>query len=259
VQPTNQTVDENSVVMFSIVATGVTDYVVYHNSDSVGDGDSYTFTPTLDNDGDSVWWKLSNAEGDVYSDTVFLTVNDTIMGALSFTTNPRDTTVLAGQRVWFKAAASGCENIQYQAVVNGSDYGVGDSVSFIPDTSHDNSLIYFKAWSGECDTVWSDTALLRVYSCKIDTPFIDENGFLFKGYFNPASGWTCTQNGESATINTLTSTEMSVSPASRISLRNTVNTFVFTNGSINKQYQISFKRTSLSSSGTSTGVHTSPF
>jgi hypothetical protein len=84
VQPTSQTVDENNPVTFSLTATGADSYQwSSKNHGNVGSSsNTYTFSPPLTDNGDTIWCTVSNSNGSTASNKVRLTVNDTIITSI---------------------------------------------------------------------------------------------------------------------------------------------------------------------------------
>jgi len=116
-QPQNATVAVGGSATFSVTAAGSAPltYYWYKNNASISGAYSsqYTLTNIQASDAGQYKVSVSNPAGQVYSNTVTLTVN-AAPTAPTITTHPASQTVAAGQSVTFSVSASGTAPLSYQ-------------------------------------------------------------------------------------------------------------------------------------------------
>lgn len=161
VQPTDQTVDENHTATFTLTATGADSYQWKSKANgNVGtSSNTYAFTATLADNGDSLWCYACNENGCDTSDTVELTVNDTIIEPITITVQPQNMTFPYGAYTdTFVYMTSNA--IHYNWNRNGEWLNTdNDTLTFEAHSGMDGWLVFGYAYTGN-DTAWTDTITL---------------------------------------------------------------------------------------------------
>jgi len=128
--PQNDTITEGESATFSVTATGNSlGYQWQKDGVDIGGatGSSYTVSAaTLDEDGSIYRCVVSNAGGELTSNSAILTVKEAIP---EITVDPRDITVTEGETATFSVTASG-SNLSYQWQANGASIEGATSASY---------------------------------------------------------------------------------------------------------------------------------
>ena len=180
-QPTNKTVDAGSTASFKVTATGATSYQWYYRTSSTGSwtavaassGKTATYSLTADarHNGYQYRCLVKNASGEVYTNTVTLTVNSKPV----ITTQPTSVTVTAGQTATFKVTAAGATSYQWYVskdkgatwteILNNS---TSATYALATQAKHNGYRYYCKV-TNAAGSVYSNTVTLTVNSKPVIT------------------------------------------------------------------------------------------
>lgn len=235
VDPTNQMVDENHTATFTLTATEAEAYQWKRNSSNVGtSSNSYAFTAVLDDDGDSVWCIVSNAYGADTSDTVFLTVNDTIIppDPPVLTVTPVSDTAVAGGTVSAFGAWTGT-NVQVAWwYYHGADstYTTDSVFTKTVLAANDGDSAKMVLWN-TADTISAPTIYFSVVYAVFDTVnATDSNTIYVHGNFLSGSGWTATLSDSTLTTESGSETAQVFGYNHKITLSTARYELIITNG-----------------------------
>lgn len=234
VEPTSQTVDENHEATFTLTATGADTYQWKRNSSNVGtSSNSYAFTAVLADDGDSIWCIVSNAYGADTSDTVFLTVNDTIIppDPPVVTTDPVSDTTTGHVRMFEEHTGDSVQIAWYR--FHGSDTILmsRDSVLQFTATVAMHGDSFAAVLYNNADTVMTAKAgIYFVYAAFDSVNTVDSNKIYVHGNFLDGTGWTATLSDSILTTTSGSATNQVFSYNHKITLSIVKYTLVITNG-----------------------------
>lgn len=179
--PHDTTVTEDSVASFTVQASGTgLIYQWVRNNSNVGTSNStYQFTPTLSNNGDSVWCTVSaDTGGPVTSNKAYLTVlayngplYDTVditsdvnnkKEAATIVVQPVNDSVAAGEISYFTVQATGT-TLTYQWMRNGSNVGSNSNIySFTTSSSNNGDSVWCVVSADTGSAATSTKAYLKV-------------------------------------------------------------------------------------------------
>lgn len=173
-QPGSVTVNAGSRATFRVTATGADSYQWYYMKpnestwrmvNNNGSSATYTLVTEARHNGNRYRCKVSNAMGDVWSNSVTLTVT---AGKPTITSQPASVTVNEGQKATFKVAASGATSYQWYYIKPGEStkYVVtknGSSATYtLTAAARHNGYKYTCKVSNSAGSVWSKTVTLTV-------------------------------------------------------------------------------------------------
>jgi Immunoglobulin domain len=167
-QPVNVTVTVGQTATFTVAATGTAPltYQWTKNGTNVGTNSAtYTTAATTSADnGTQIQVTVSNSQGSTPSSTVTLTVNAAATKP-AITTQPVNTTVMAGDTATFTVAATGTAPLSYQWTKNGTDVGTNSATyTTAATTSSDNGAQIQVTVSNSAGSTPSNTVTLTVTS-----------------------------------------------------------------------------------------------
>src|SRR5438477_782438 len=164
VQPTNQTVQLNGTVTFSVTVNSQTiaTYQWYQNGSPIlaAISSSHTISNAQTSDQAAYSVKISNLGGSVTSSNATLTV----LVPVAITTQPQSQAVIAGQSPTFTVAASGTAPLSYRWFFNGMLLtGSTNATLTLPNVQPNKAGNYTVVVANAANSVTSAVATLTVY------------------------------------------------------------------------------------------------
>ena len=180
-QPTSKTVNAGSNAQFKVTAIGATSYQWYYRTSSTGSWTAvaassgktatYSLTAATRHNGYQYRCLVKNASGEVYTNTVTLTV----VSKPVITTQPTNVTITAGQTATFKVTATGATSYQWYVskdkgatwteILNNS---ASATYSLATQAKHNGYRYYCKV-TNAAGSVYSNTVTLTVSSKPVIT------------------------------------------------------------------------------------------
>jgi Immunoglobulin I-set domain len=173
-QPVGVTVTAGQSAAFSVTATGTAPltYQWFLNGTAAGTNSS-AFSiaqATTGQTGAQIHVKVSNATGNVTSNTVTLTVNPPAPVAPAITQQPANATVTAGQSATFTVMATGTAPLTNQWFMNGSAVGTNSNTfSIAQTTTGQTGAQIFVTVTNSVNTATSQTVTLTVNAVQAST------------------------------------------------------------------------------------------
>jgi hypothetical protein len=172
-QPVSQTVTAGQTATFSVAASGTAplSYQWQKNGGAIGGAtaSSYTTPATTTNDSGAAFQVVvTNTAGSITSNAAILTVNAAAV-APTFTSQPANVTVTAGQTATFTVATTGTQPFTYQWQKNGAAISGATASSYTTPatTTADNGSKFAAVVTNSAGSVTSSAATLTVNAAPV--------------------------------------------------------------------------------------------